>query len=107
MGAMETDAIREAVDLVTVRRVFGEPFEKNGVTIVSVAKVRGAGGGGGPKEVGGSGFAVDARPVGVFEIRSSGVRWIPAIDVNRAVLGGQIVAIVALLTLRMLIKRRR
>jgi hypothetical protein len=32
--------------------------------------------------------------------------WEPAIDVNRIVLGGQLVAIVALLVLRTFLKRR-
>jgi hypothetical protein len=34
------------------------------------------------------------------------VSWRPAVDLNRIVLGGQIVAIVALLTIRAIVKAR-
>jgi uncharacterized spore protein YtfJ len=33
-------------DAVTVKRVFGEPYQKNGVTVIPAAKVMGGGGGG-------------------------------------------------------------
>lgn len=36
-------------EAITVRRVFGEPVEQDGVTIVPAAFVRGGGGGGGDK----------------------------------------------------------
>jgi len=39
-------------------------------------------------------------------IRQGEVRWQPAIDVNRAILGGQVVAIVALLVIRAIVKAR-
>jgi hypothetical protein len=42
----------------------------------------------------------------VFVIGNGAVRWRPAIDVNRVVLGGQLVAITALLTVRLLVKLR-
>ena len=32
-------------DAITVKRVFGDPFEKNGVTVIPAAKVMGGGGG--------------------------------------------------------------
>jgi hypothetical protein len=35
------------------------------------------------------------------------VRWEPAIDVGRVILGAQVVAVVALLVLRTVLKRRR
>src|SRR5450756_30017 len=42
---------RVASDTLTIRRVFGEPYTANGVTIIPVAKVwGGAGGGGGQDE---------------------------------------------------------
>jgi hypothetical protein len=34
------------------------------------------------------------------------VTWRPAVDLNRIVLGGQVVAIVALLTIRAIVKAR-
>lgn len=98
-----------AGDAMTVRRVFGDPVERDGVTVIPVAKVRGGGGGGsgeGPEGRGkgwGGGFGVSATPAGVYVIRDGRVRWRPAVDVNRAIL---IWAIVALLTLRALTRKR-
>ena len=42
----------------------------------------------------------------MFVIRDGAVRWRPAVDVNRVILGGQLVAITALLTLRLYLKLR-
>jgi uncharacterized spore protein YtfJ len=97
--------IEQFKDLVTGRRVFGEPYEKNGVTIIPAANVRGGGGGGredanelGGKGGGGGGFGLVARPVGAFVIRGEEVSWIPSIDVNRIIFGAQILIIVAILS---------
>ena len=106
------DVITQAQDALTVKRVFGDPYERNGVTVIPVAKVQGGAGGGdgeGPEGQGrgsGSGFGVIARPVGAFVIRGDEMTWRPAIDLNRIVLGGQIVAIIALLTIRAIVKAR-
>jgi uncharacterized spore protein YtfJ len=92
--------------------VFGDPYEKNGVTLIPAAKVQGGAGGGdgeGPQGQGrgsGSGFGVNARPVGAYLIRGEEVSWRPAIDLNKVILGGQIVAVVALLTIRAIVKAR-
>jgi hypothetical protein len=43
----------------------------------------------------------------VYVIEADNVRWQPAIDVNRVVLGGQIVAIIGLLVLRSFLRHRR
>jgi uncharacterized spore protein YtfJ len=92
--------------------VFGEPYEKDGVTIIPAARVQGGAGGGSgedPNSQGrgsGSGFGVTARPVGAFIIRDGDLSWRPAVDVNRIVLGGQVVAVVALLTVRAIVKAR-
>jgi uncharacterized spore protein YtfJ len=37
--------LKQAREVATVRRVFGEPIERDGVTVVPVAAVRGGGGG--------------------------------------------------------------
>jgi uncharacterized spore protein YtfJ len=110
---METhEVIAQARDALTVRRVFGDPYEKNGVTIIPAARVQGGAGGGtgedpqGQGRGSGSGFGMTARPVGAFIIRGDDLSWRPAVDVNRIVLGGQVVAIVALLTVRAIIKAR-
>jgi uncharacterized spore protein YtfJ len=106
------DVIAQARDALTVKRVFGEPYEKDGVTVIPAARVQGgAGGGGGEDPQGqgrgsGSGFGMTARPVGAFIIRGGELSWQPAVDLNRIVLGAQVVAIVALLTARTILKAR-
>lgn len=97
------DAVK---DVMTVQRVFGEPTDIDGVTVMPVAVVRGGFGGGGgggstpdQKEQGegaGVGFGVNARPVGVFAMKDGAVTWQPAVDVTRIVLGSQLVALAAL-----------
>jgi uncharacterized spore protein YtfJ len=106
------DVMAQVRDTLTVKRVFGEPFEKDGVTIIPAARVQGGAGGGsgedpqGQGKGSGSGYALTARPVGAFIVRNGELSWRPAVDVNRIVLGGQVVAIVALLTVRAIIKAR-
>lgn len=106
------DFLTQARDALTVRRVFGEPYEKDGVTVVAVANVRGGGGGGGGEgkegegKGSGGGFGMTARPVGMYLIRGDEVTWRPAVDVNRVVLGGQVVAVVALLVIRSILRSR-
>jgi uncharacterized spore protein YtfJ len=105
------DQIREVVG-GGGHQVFGEPYAKNGVTVIPVAKVRGGGGGGedgGSAEgrvASGGGFGLDARPAGAFVVKGDDVSWLPAIDVNRIILGAQLVAIVALLSWRSVAKAR-
>ena len=104
------EVLTQAQDAMTVRRVFSEPYEKNGVTVITAAGIVGGGGAGSGEAPGGQGqgsgggFGVTARPVGAFVIKGDQVSWHPAIDVNRAILGGQIVAVIALLTLRAVIR---
>jgi hypothetical protein len=98
------DVLEEAKDTLQVKRVFGEPFDRNGLTLIPVAKVLGGAGGGdderGEGKQAGGGFGLAARPVGVFAVHGEKVEWRPAVDVNPIVLGGQIVALAGLLTLR-------
>jgi uncharacterized spore protein YtfJ len=98
-------------DAMTVRRVFGEPYERDGVTVIPAARIMGgAGGGGGHDEQGqegeGGGFGLMSRPAGAYVIRDGEVRWRPAFDVNRliAVLGA--VAIAYLLSRSRVLKAR-
>ncbi|HEX5494939.1 MAG TPA: spore germination protein GerW family protein [Mycobacteriales bacterium] len=102
------DRMRE---VATVRRSFGEPMRQDGTVVIPVASVAGGGGAGsdsaeGDRPGGGGGFGLSVVPSGVFVLRDGGVRWQPAVDVNRLVLGGQIVAVTALLTIRSLARRR-
>jgi len=99
------DAINQAKDVITVRRVYGEPYQEDGVTIIPAASVMGGGGGGGDTAGnGGLGFGVRARPSGAWVIKNGEAEWRPAFDMNRAVLMGQLVAIVALLVARSIVK---
>jgi uncharacterized spore protein YtfJ len=106
------DVIAQARDTLTIKRVFGEPYEKDGVTIIPAARIQGGAGGGsgedpqGQGKGSGSGFGIIARPVGAFIIRDGELSWRPAVDVTRIVLGGQMVAVVALLTVRAILKAR-
>src|SRR5262245_28456889 len=115
-----SDVIAQAKDTLTVQRVFGDPYERNGITIIPAANVRGGGGGGkgegsrgdggdagaGTGSGSGGGFGVIAKPAGVYVVKGDDVRWQPAVDLNRIVLGGQVVAVVALLVLRSIFRRR-
>ena len=102
-----------ARDVVSVKRVYGEPYEKNGLTVIPAATVRGGGGGGmGDNEAGesggGGGFGLVARPSGAWIVEDGEVTWKPAIDVNRIVLGGQIIAMTAIIVAgRILLARSR
>jgi len=113
-GALDT--IRELVESATAGKVFGTPITQDGLTVLPVAKVSGGGGGGNagredaddPQAGGvGGGLGLSAKPLGVFVIQDNKVGWRPAIDINKVILGGQIVAVTALLVVRALIARRR
>ncbi len=98
-------------DMITVKRVYGDPFEKNGVTVIPAAAVRGGGGGGegrrGEGETGtGGGFGMTARPVGAWIIEDGKVTWKPAVEVNKIILGGQIVGLVAILVVGRVLRER-
>ncbi|ATB34300.1 GerW family sporulation protein [Melittangium boletus] len=114
------EVIDRARDAINVRRIFGEPIQQEGTTLIPAAWVSGGGGGGsgeGPATEGakgaenaskgqGSGFGLRARPAGAFVIKNGTVRWLPAVDVNRIILGGQVLAGIFLLTLgRGLVRR--
>jgi len=141
-----------ANDTSSVRRVFGEAYERGGVTVVPVARVwaatglglgdgesggslpvgdwarrvrerfgRGAEalddagasgdeaededddtaphGGYGAGHGGGGGYGAVVRPVGVYVIDEHGAHWRPALDLNRVILGGQLVAATALVSI--------
>ena len=104
------ETIAEFRDVLTVRRVFGEPYQKNGITLIPAANVIGGGGGGeGENPQGddaargsGTGFGVVARPAGAYVMRGDEVTWQPAIDVNRIVVG-----LFTFMTLRLLLTKWR
>lgn len=113
MSPMDVQEIMtQARDTLTVKRVFGEPVEEQGVTIIPVATIRGGAGGGhnegsdGAPQGGGSGFGIMAKPAGAYVVKDGNASWRPALDLNRVILGGQAVAITALLTVRTIVKAR-
>lgn len=113
-----TSLMRSADDTLTVRRVFGEAYERDGALVVPVARVSGVvgtgtatgdGGVSGPRrddergrgagpygtgDAGGGGFGTHVKAVGVFVVDDDGAHWHPALDLNRVILGGQLVGAV-------------
>ncbi|BCY12932.1 spore germination protein GerW family protein [Actinoplanes sp. L3-i22] len=114
---------KAATDNATVGRVFGDPVERDGIVLLPVAKVSAGGGGGsgsgftptgdaavtdqkpGQGEGSGAGYGLHAEPAGVFILRDGEVTWKPALDINKIILGGQAVAVVALLVARSILRR--
>ncbi len=111
------ELMQQARDALTVKRVFGEAYERDGVTVIPAASIRGGAGGGrgegatpdgsGSGSGSGGGFGLTAKPAGAYVIEENKVRWQPAVDVNRIILGGQVVAIVLLLVLGRVLRRSR
>ena len=107
-----TEQISKARDSITVKRVYGDPYERNGVAVIPAALVMGGGGGGegeqgeGQKGSGG-GFGLRARPVGAYVVRGDQVSWQPALDLNRVILGCQLLGLAAILLTHRRLRRRR
>jgi hypothetical protein len=81
------ESVSRVRDAISVKRVFGEPYVKGGVTVIPAARIAGGGGGGLQNGAGrgaeagfGSGFGMVGRPAGVFVITGDRVRWQPAVD---------------------------
>ena len=117
------EVLNHARDAMTVKRVFGDPYEKDGVTVIPVANVMGGAGGGGgisatvpsgtgdaavangaPESGYGIGYGLRATPAGVYVIKDGGVEWKPALDANRLALQRAGATIVGLLVLRSIIR---
>lgn len=104
--------VEQARDAVTVRRVYGDPVERDGVVVIPAAAVAGGGGGGGGiDQLGqtgsGSGFGLHARPVGAFVIRDGDARWEPAVDPERRLAISAALVGAGLLTVRSIMRGRR
>jgi uncharacterized spore protein YtfJ len=104
MDVQET--ISKARDAITVKRVYGDPYESDGMVVIPAAAVGGGAGGGSGEDPekgtgGGAGFGMGARPVGAYVIDHGAVRWVAAVDVSRIALQALIAAsLLALLLLR-------
>lgn len=104
---MKLDELMTAArDALTVKRVYGDPYERDGVTVIPAAIVAGgAGGGGGHDDNGqegeGGGIGMSARPAGAYVVKDGSVIWRPAVDVNR------MVAVLGMVTVAYLLSRSR
>jgi uncharacterized spore protein YtfJ len=109
------DDLRATRDALSVRRVFGDPYTVDGVTVVPVAHIAGGGGGGGGEGTGpdesaghgfGTGFGLGARPVGVYLIQDGNVTWKPTVDIDRLARGTQVLAGIAAVCATLVLLRR-
>ena len=103
---MNIPDILKTSDAITVRRVFGEPYEKDGLTVIPAAAVAGGGGGGSGhdqenQEGEGAGYGIAGRPAGAYVIKDGKVTWMPAVDPTR------IVAVVGFVVVAYLLTRPR
>ena len=118
------EVLEHARDAMTVKRVFGDPYEKDGVTLVPVANVMGGAGAGGGTGAGakpaasseepaeesavesgyGMGYGLRATPAGVYVIKGGEVEWKPALDMNSLFIQRALVAVVGLLVLRSIVR---
>jgi uncharacterized spore protein YtfJ len=102
-GIMKVDELMgSARDLLTVKKVYGEPYEKAGLTVIPAAAIRGgAGGGTGRDEKGqegeGAGFGMSGSPAGAYVVKDGKVTWLPAVNPNRIFLMVGLAVVVYLL----------
>lgn len=95
-----------------VKRIYGEPIEKNGKTIIPVASISyGVAGGSGKKndhddQAGGEGTAggIKAKPVGVLEITDDSTRFI-RVDQVQVLIGIFLMAWTAKGLLKLILKK--
>ena len=97
------DMIANTKDAVTVKKVFGESHEQDGITIIPAARVMGGGGGGtGQDDDGqlgeGGGIGMIGRPAGAFVIQNGTVTWRPAVDPNTVIVALVVVTVAVLVT---------
>jgi uncharacterized spore protein YtfJ len=97
--------LEQVKELMVGSTVFGQPYEKNGLTLIPASRVW-AGGGGGQASADqeGGGAGIQARPAGAFVITGGEAKWLPSIDANRLIFGAQIVAVIAILRWRAVAK---
>jgi uncharacterized spore protein YtfJ len=103
------EMISKVQDAATVRRVYGEPYEKDSATIIPTARISARGGSGAARggEHKGGGFRVDAEPVGAYVLRDGVVEWQPVFDLSGVIRRGQLVGMVALLVLWVVVRTLR
>jgi uncharacterized spore protein YtfJ len=108
-----SDMMAQARDTITVKRVFGDPYDKEGVTVIPAALIIGGLGGGEgtaatkeerPRGGRGIGIGLIGWPVGAYVIKDGEVMWRPAVNVNLVILGGQLVGVVAIMAARSVLR---
>lgn len=117
---MKLEDIRELLSQVQhgarVTTAIGEPVQVGATTVISAAEVSFGGGGCGLKlgksehqrgPGAGGGMGVHIRPMGSWVITPTSTRWVPALDLNRALVIAGTLLTVLLLTLKVLIPHRR
>ena len=99
-----------------VTTAIGEPVQIGERLVIPAAEITycGGGGGGGGKMIeqaggegrgGGGGAGVRIRPLGCWVIGPQGEYWLPALDVNRAVIIAGSILMLFMLTIKMLVRR--
>ncbi|MFD8244371.1 sporulation protein [Nocardia sp. NPDC059691] len=109
------ELLAQARDAITVRRVYGDPYESGGAIVIPAASVGGGGGGGGGtgNSAGGDGsgegvaFGVGAKPVGAYVLRDGRLTWHPAVDVNAIIETASKVLIAAILAFALARRAKR
>lgn len=97
-------------DLISARRVFSDPIERDGIVVIPAAQIGGGGGAGNGKAEGqndGGGMGMRARPIGAFEIRDGKTTWKAAVDWNRVIQRAQLCFLAAYVAREWLRHRRR
>jgi hypothetical protein len=98
------EILNEARKSVGAKGVYADPVVQNGLTVIPAATVAGGGGGGSGQSPeghgGGGGFGMKSRPTGAWVIENGVVRWKTAFDLNRIVLGAELVALAGVFAAR-------
>ena len=97
-------------DNFTVRTVYGDPIEAEGVTVIPVAQTYfgfGGGGGGGRSGGSGGGGGGAVRPMGFIEVTAKGARWVPITRAWQRIAMRALPIVIAVLARRALRRRRQ
>jgi hypothetical protein len=105
------EILDEARKSIGAQGVYADPYVHNGLTVIPAATVAGGGGAGGGDSPdghgGGGGFGVKSRPTGAWVIENGVVRWKTAFDLNRIVLGAELVALAGVFAARAILGPRQ
>jgi len=110
------DLLQQVQAGARVSTAIGDPVQVGDRVVIPVAEVSygGGGGGGGGKGIheqaagsgGGGGGGVTIRPLGCWVVGPDDERWVPSFDINRAVMIAGAIGTLALITLRLIVRRR-